>query len=338
MTLQPLVHRLSRWMSRSIAPAAAALALGVAALPAQAGPYSSLVIFGDSLSDTGNLSVLTGGTVPGTSQPYFNGRFSDGLVWVETLAVGLGLGADAAPYVLGGKNYAFAGARTGTSSSPPGVLAQVAGIWGANPATMADPNALYVVVGGGNDMRDARTAFPGSTAADQAGRQAAAQTAASQLYQSLGLLAQRGARQVLVSNLPDLGATPEAMALGLQAASSDATMRFNAALLTIAAMAESQFGLDIEVLDMAGLSARIAVDATTNGGSFYGISSLLPCAGFQGSPGNACGASGFSDGLHPSALAHKLIGWQALSMVPTPGTAALVLLGLVALVAGRRRA
>lgn len=45
---------------------AAALALP---LFAQAGPYSSMFVFGDSLSDTGNLSNITGGAFPGTAQP-----------------------------------------------------------------------------------------------------------------------------------------------------------------------------------------------------------------------------------------------------------------------------
>ena len=102
----------------------------VVALPlfAQAGPYSNLYVFGDSLSDTGNLSFATGGAVPGTAQPYFNGRFSDGPVWVETMAAHLGLAGDAAPLHLGGKNFAFAGARTGVDPAPPGILAQIGGI------------------------------------------------------------------------------------------------------------------------------------------------------------------------------------------------------------------
>ena len=93
---------------------------GVASLPAHAGPYTSMYVFGDSLSDTGNLNVATGGTQPAPGQPYFNGRFSDGPVWVETLAAGLGLSADVAPALLGGNNYAFAGARMGTSSTNAG--------------------------------------------------------------------------------------------------------------------------------------------------------------------------------------------------------------------------
>ena len=78
-----------------------------------------VVVFGDSLSDTGNLFAATGGTNP--IPPYFNGRFSNGPVWVETLAASLGLPVN--PSLLGGTNYAFAGAVTGLTS-----CAQVTGV------------------------------------------------------------------------------------------------------------------------------------------------------------------------------------------------------------------
>ena len=86
-------------------------ALFLSLASAQASAYSQLYVFGDSLSDTGNLFAATGGTNP--IPPYFNGRFSNGPVWVETLAASLGLPVN--PSLLGGTNYAFAGAVTGPS-------------------------------------------------------------------------------------------------------------------------------------------------------------------------------------------------------------------------------
>ena len=47
-------------------------------------PFSEIVVFGDSLSDTGNLNLASGGVFAGP--PYFSGRFSNGPVWVEVLA------------------------------------------------------------------------------------------------------------------------------------------------------------------------------------------------------------------------------------------------------------
>jgi phospholipase/lecithinase/hemolysin len=307
---------------------------GLCSLPAHAGPYSSLFIFGDSLSDTGNLSVATGGAQPPAGQPYFNGRFSDGPVWVETLAAGLGLTANAAPSLLGGNNYAFAGARLGTSNNPPGVLAQVAGLW-APTHPLADPNALYVVVGGGNDMRDARATYQTNSAADQLGRQNAAIAAATNLANAVSLLALAGAHHVLIANLPDLGATPEANLLGLAAASSDVSQRFNLLVGGLEQSLEATFSsLDVDLLDMAGLSANIR----NNPGAYGFTNTTAPCAGFAFSAGASCATSLFSDVLHPSAAAHRLLGLAALDLVvPLPASVWLVAVALFALGLSQRR-
>src|SRR3954462_11973986 len=88
----------------------AALAISVGSVGlAVAGPFSNLVVFGDSLSDIGNISSATFGTTPGPS--YYNGRFSNGPVYAETLATGLGLPA-LARSTASGNDYAYGGAQT----------------------------------------------------------------------------------------------------------------------------------------------------------------------------------------------------------------------------------
>ncbi len=313
------------------------LTLGLAALcgsVAQAGPYSSMYVFGDSLSDTGNLaSVQPGGAFPA---PYNPGRVSDGLIWIDHLAAGLGLANGAIASNLGGNNYAWAGARTGTSLTPPGVLAQIGGIYLPAVGGASDPNGLYVVVGGGNDMRDARDAFGGTSAADNLGRQNAAQAAINNLFTSLGALAQSGAKHVLLANLPDLGFTPEAVFAGKSAQSTDASNRFNALIAGLETAAEAAFGLDIDVLDLRGIGLAVLADATTNAGGVYGITNAsLPCF-LQGAP--SCSVSAFSDSLHPTARLHAIFGQAALNLVPEPASAVLVLVALGGLVAQRRRA
>ena len=306
--------------------AATLLAGGMAS--ASAVSYSGITIFGDSLSDTGNILAATGGALP--LAPYFAGRFSDGAVWTDFLAGSLGYSATAS--LLGGQNYAFGGARTGAGNTPPGLLAQTYGMWAPTVAGAADPNRLYVLVGGGNDMRDAREAFKTDSAADQAGRQAAAAAAAGRLMQSLDVLAANGAKTVLIGNLPDLGRTPEAVGLGLTFASTDATHRFNAQLSSVMAFGTSR-GLSMRFVDLADVANDVFVDATTNGGATYGITNIsTPCGSFQYSIGIACSKSAFSDALHPTTRVHQLFGEAALqaAMVPEPQTYALIALGLVA--------
>jgi len=218
------------------------------------------------------------------------------------------------------------------------VLAQIGGLWApANP--LADPNALYVIAAGGNDMRDARSAYTTNSAADQAGRQAAAAAAANNLAVGLALLASKGAKNILLANLPDLGLTPEAALLGLQSASSDASARFNAQIAALEVLAETNLGLDVRLLDLAGIGLAIFNDALNNGGAKFGITNVFtPCGSFPGSIGISCSVSAFSDALHPSARTHAIFGLAALQAVPEPGSVWLVLLAAVAMFARRRHA
>mgnify|MGYP002382821480 CR=1 FL=1 len=92
-------------MSSRLSTSVAAIALGLScfATGAQAGPFTSAVLFGDSLSDTGNVKSLT--TVfTGTPFPNYAdapGRFSNGPVWVDRLAADMGLPALGNPAVKG---------------------------------------------------------------------------------------------------------------------------------------------------------------------------------------------------------------------------------------------
>jgi hypothetical protein len=59
-----------------------ALLISFTAVLAQAQDYTSIVVFGDSLSDTGNFADLTqtkyGVRIPGPDANYTDGRFTDG--------------------------------------------------------------------------------------------------------------------------------------------------------------------------------------------------------------------------------------------------------------------
>ena len=317
-------------------------------LLAQAGPFSTMYVFGDSLSDPGNLAILAGGgnlpplpCATGFCGPYYlNQQLSNGPVWTQTLAAGLGLPfIQSQSFAVGGNNFAFAGARTGHEldpAFPPGVFDQAIGIFGQGGTLAAvDPNALYVVVGGGNDMRASRFANTGVTLADQIAHAADAFTAVNNLATTIGYLASLGAKNFLISTLPDLGLTPEAALYGLQAASTDAAYKFNALIGPLMGFEQSQ-GLNMALLDMAGLIQ----DLVTNPGAFGITNTDKPCAGFTYSAGDSCATSVFSDVLHPSAYTHTLIARAALEAlgVPEPDSLALFALALLAVVVTSRRA
>jgi len=113
-------------------------------------PFSEIVVFGDSLSDTGNGFLFTGGVAAGP--PYFQGRFSNGPVWVEVLAQELGLPAPG-PSLAGGSNYAFGGAETGDGLSffgTPNVGMQIDAFLPDRGGFAGDE--LIVLLAGGNDL------------------------------------------------------------------------------------------------------------------------------------------------------------------------------------------
>jgi phospholipase/lecithinase/hemolysin len=329
--------------------------------------YSGVTFFGDSLSDTGNVFSLTSifQPPPFPNFPGAPGRFSDGPVWVEHLAAGLGFASASLPAnllytgsavvpigVQGGQNFAFGGARTGLGGSA-GATTGLLGQWVAwngstVPSRAADPDALYVLLAGANDMRDLRSGSPGALSP---------LAAAANIANIVSALAQAGARHFLIGNLPDLGAAPEAAALGRIAESTAATIAFNASLaaaldlLDLGFLASTGVDLDIVELDLFALLQSVIFDATTNGGASFGITNVsTPCivpvvpGGYYmaGSTAVGCDTALFSDMLHPSSAAHRLLGNAALaaldaSAVPEPATQALIALAVLAGIATTRR-
>lgn len=313
-----------------------ALCLGlVASFGAQA-TYSNVYFFGDSLSDTGNLYTASGGTEP--PPPYYNGHFSNGPLWVETVASGLGFASAANPFLLGGNNYAFAGAFTGTGGLadpligiPTGLQTQVAGYWGPSHPT-ADSNALYVVEIGSNDLLGIAQAFSGVSPADYAARLAGAQLAVSNLIFSLNFLIDRGARNFLIANAPNLGVIP--LAGAFQVAATDASIQYNNLLAgALAALGGSPNIIEFDLFDLV---TDVVADAQA-GGQTYGMSNgTIPCI-FDLS---TCDDSVFFDPQHPTTQVHALAAQAALALlVPEPRNSLLLVATalLLAVIATRRR-
>ncbi|MDH3220793.1 MAG: SGNH/GDSL hydrolase family protein [Gammaproteobacteria bacterium] len=162
--------------------------------------FSRLYVFGDSLSDTGNLGAVVGPLPP----PFFMNRISNGPVAVETLAARLGLAVDASLHVLGlnaGSNYAVVGANA-LGANLEDLNTQILGFQ-INHGFVAPADALYVMFIGGNDIRAARSEVDFKQA------RSIVRAAANEVRQAIQTLAQAGARSFLLINAPNIGAIPQ---------------------------------------------------------------------------------------------------------------------------------
>jgi phospholipase/lecithinase/hemolysin len=177
---------------------AALLSMGGAAARAATPSYDNLYVFGDSYCDVGNLFLATGGAEP--AAPYYNGRFSNGPIWLDHVAGFLGVPLK--PSLASGTDYAFGGAwvtQPQSVTDVPSVPEQV-GLYLRQHGGKADPNALYILEGGGNDILDTTSGSPESL-----GWQIAEGIANSEF-----LLREAGARHFIIPDLFNVGLLPAA--------------------------------------------------------------------------------------------------------------------------------
>ena len=159
---------------------------------AVASSFSALVVFGDSLSDNGNLYSLIG--YP--PAPYYEGRFSNGPVSSEQLAANLGV--PLYDFAVGGAtsgvgNYVDGGTQTSPGAlGLPGMQAELAEA-GPLLASPIVPSSLFEVWGGANDF------LTGGSPT----------VAAANVDAIVAALEADGAQHILVPGLPDLGLTPD---------------------------------------------------------------------------------------------------------------------------------
>jgi len=273
---------------------------------AHAAPYTKLIIFGDSLSDVGNIASSSFDIYPG--KYYYEDRFSNGPVWVETLATSLGLPATQRS-TAGGDNFAYGGAQTTGTGGIEGIAIrdvdeQVTQYLGARTV---DPTALYVVFAGSNDFINGQTNVA---------------TPATRLATDLSRLITAGARNFLVPNLALLGGTPRFNGNATTAAAYNTrTEQFNAAMdAKLLDLSDDATGLAFFRLDVASLFAdAIAMPAK------FGLTNVTSAAALGLQPGAssyntsqiATNASEylFWDDLHPTATVHSILATRALALV-----------------------
>jgi len=317
-----------------------------------ASAYSSLVVFGDSLSDSGNNEAFftsQGYGALGDSQivinntyipkfTYASGVYSNGPVWASQLANSLGI-TGFAPSWLGGTNYAYGGARTyddpeviaGLVKQKDQYLAKL-----ALTGSTADATGLYVVAGGGNNVRDTLTAvgaaFAVGTEESLASIPGIIGAAAMRFAQEIGNIVDSlqlaGAKDIVVWNAPNLGITPAVNASGFGGLGTTISMTFNQVLAGRLALETG-----VKTFDLFGLAGQAAANGFTNTTDACGAVNL------------ACNTDMsknlFWDGIHPTTAAHSLIAQNMyVTAVPEPETLVLMVMGigLIALRTRRRSA
>ena len=322
-----------------VAPLAGCLlALACAQAFAAPSPYSTMVVFGDSLADAGQFpDGVSGATLRFTNRtgPTFQGDY--GLVSSTQLGSKLGVAPNdlnastspvrAAQGLPDGNNWAVGGYRTDnildsiTSVSdtaiPPGnagagtVLRSRQGYLPANGGR-ADPNALYFLSGGGNDFLQQRVLSPGQAVA-----------AGGRLADSAQALQQAGARYIMVWMLPDLGLTPAINGTPQQAGTSALSTIFNQALVQRLSQIDAQIiPLNIPLLLQETFADPgrfgLATGQNLTGTCFTGNSCTAnPTYGIGGTQPDPTKLI-YNDSVHPTVAGQRLIADYAYSLLAAP--------------------
>ena len=311
-------------------PALLLSAAAFIAAPAQAQQFSSVVVFGDSLSDAGYYRpfLISLGLPPALVATM--GRFTTnpGPVWSEL--VSQYYGTTPAPSNAGGTIFAQGGARVALTPgiTPPGqaerpVSTQITEYLTANGGA-ANPGALFTVWAGANDV------FV-NLGALQAGQitQAQLQTnvlgAAAAEIQQVGRLMGAGARYVAVFALPDIGVTPAFAGSPFASAVTQLSAGYNTTLFSGLA----QNGLRVIPVDVFSLFAEIRANAAAYGFTNTTGMACLPFPPFSSTPNSLfCDAAHvipgaaetylFADSVHPTTAVHRIIAQFTESLIDAP--------------------
>ena len=314
---------------------AAAVTLAVSA-PAVAAP-DALYIFSDSLIDSGNAFIGTGGQVADPAHGYFKGRFSNGYVWSDIVSYHL-FGHVADPYLANpfvNTNYAVGGARAAGDANfplPDGSVGVVPGLpnqnlfYQAQHGPVADPNALYIISFGNNDASAIKNGDTYGLTPQQYG----ALFVGNIVTEATTLYAQ-GARQIFIGGVPN---PFDPVSLSLQAALDNALD----ALPSPVQDALIRYSY-------ANFFTGLIADPTA-----YGLPAnedfFTPCLAVRPVVGGRVDCTGYFslDGTHPTADIHKLLAADIAraigAAVPEPAVWLQLIagFGIMGAVVRRRRA
>ena len=301
-----------------------ALFFTFAAVLAHAQDYTSIVIFGDSLSDTGNVAYLAqhkyGVRIPGPAADYTDGRFTDGDdtipaarkyfgVWIEQFAATL----PAKPIILdsldGGTNYAYGFAFTGNGTSVltlgsasvfvnvNNIGQQITDYLATHP--VINDRTLFVVGGGANDLLNA-------TSADDVFKAGVNQVT------NIQRLIDAGATQFVIPNLPPLGSIPRLNGSPTDSvAATAASVLFNRILSTgVDVLHDFNFGRHLHFVQLNVFALFNQIIASPSSFSLTDVTTSS-----QDIPTVDPDTYLFWDDLHPTTRGHNILALRLEEMM-----------------------
>src|SRR5437667_2846352 len=264
--------------------------------------FDAIYAFGDSLTDTGNN--------PAPDTIYYQGRYSNGPLWIEYLSTQLGLAYNPA------NNHALSGGETSDA------LAQVRQF--TAPANSS--RSLFVVWAGGNDFIHNFS----KGVDDTFWNNLIAQSVAN-LSNAVSVLYADGARAIVVPNQVDLSRIPLVVDSGLrflpqlQVYLRGKVEQFNGSLgAALAAIGQAHPDLQLITPNVYARFNDLLANLISNGFTKADPDALtdtqLTDKSFTG-PGKDYV---FWDSIHPTTKAHKLIAqWFYQELPPPPSLAKL---------------
>jgi outer membrane lipase/esterase len=355
--LSRVVARVSKKMTIL---ASAMVLCGGLTTTAQAIPFnqiSQLYFFGDSLTDSGFNDLWTIPTpLPVGKAPTFT-TFG-GYTWAQYVARDIksfslpvypgpvpadlitnnaipGLTPPAGLFVSGtltGINYAAAGATTNSTGNgetwAPSLVQQVNYYLSTK---IVDPNAVYFIWAGANDLLKLLPTVPGAPVPTQSQLLAAANTASINIANAVAKLAVAGAKRIVVLSLPNIGLTPYATALAtggnlptLPAALKTVSFTFNSMLNSQLGQVISQYHIKILYVDVYDLLNNVISTSQAGkpyviaGQSFQFVNTTSPACGASQAiycPSSAPSGYVFADVIHPTDMAHRVLSLQVESLI-----------------------
>lgn len=308
---------------------------------------TQFVVFGDSLSDLGNVYTdsVNQSLLPDPPPTYYQGRMSNGPIWVDYLADSLQIARpQASQSAAGATGYAYAGSAIG-----PGTRVRTSIVYGpaqtqvvansgkqiddflaAAPGNQFTPDQFVLYWSGAQNLLQATLAGPGN-----------APTIVTQTLQQLEIdlrkLNASGAQRILVPNQIDSSIAPyfngwgPALPAGTKALLSAVTNSFNAQLnvLLNTLRADPTIQMKIYTADVDAALDAILADPAAYGFDANKLSVPLALDPNISNPA----AYLFWDPIHPTTQSHARIAATALRAIPNPGTLSLAALALAALMA-----